>query len=196
MRGQNKINLVKFLVQDWPERITGKLDYHQAVYLSMPNGEATKITSVGSEFIERLECDHEEADSRFVLHCGHFSQTYPAQEKVIIIFSPDIDIAVLCCYHFEALSVDELWLHMPGKQKRFLPIHTSVNRLGARLCGLLPALHCLSGCDFTSSLADIGKKRALRILNDNMDKLENLTNLGSHPTTIYEDCPQTRKTPY
>jgi len=41
--------------------------------------------------------------------------------------------------------------------------------LGSRLCNLLPAFHALTGCDSTSGLHQIGKKKAWKYLVDNVE---------------------------
>ena len=66
-----------------------------------------------------LQSDHEEADSRIFVHCEHFSKRVFSERK---------------------LNLQELWFHSLGRQKRFIPIHSTVANLGPRLCNLLPAL--------------------------------------------------------
>ena len=36
------------------------------------------------------------------------------------------------------------------------------NQFGASVCNLLPAFHCITGCDSTSSNSGVGKRSALR----------------------------------
>ena len=68
-----------------------------------------------------------------------------------------------------------------------------MTNLGPRLCNLLPALHSLSGCDSTSSLFSIGKRKAFQSLRSNIAALEDLINYGSHPADIEQDCYKSAK---
>ena len=45
--------------------------------------------------------------------------------------------------------------------RRFTPIHDIGGSVGPEICGALPALHALTGCDTVSSFFVIGKKTAL-----------------------------------
>ena len=73
--------------------------------------------------------------------------------------APDADVAVLCCYHFSQLSIQELWFHTgTGRKTRFIPVHKAVEKVGQDVCNLLPVMHALTGCDSTGNLSGIGKK--------------------------------------
>ena len=49
---------------------------------------------------------------------------------------------------------------------------------------ILPAFHCLTGCDSVSSFADIGKKKAFQVLyNKKKEKSEDLLIFGDSPDT-------------
>ena len=101
----------------------------------------------------------------------------------VIITSPDTDVAVLCMYHFYANLAGclELFFQTGTKDKRrFIPIHSVCNKLGASLCQLLPVFHCLTGCDSTSSFSGIGKKSALNVLVKHKNELLSLADIGDH----------------
>ncbi|XP_032218194.2 uncharacterized protein LOC116601475 [Nematostella vectensis] len=51
--------------------------------------------------------------------------------------------------------------------------------LGERMCDALPGFHAISGCDSTSSLSGIGKKKAWDILQSNKDHQDSLSLLGA-----------------
>ena len=44
-------------------------------------------------------------------------------------------------------------------------MHVVCNHFGASVCKLLPAFHCITGCDSTSSCSGVGKESALKVLN-------------------------------
>ena len=66
-----------------------------------------------SEELDLLLSDHEEADTRQLLHAQHASHVY---ERIIII-SPDTDVAILCAAHFDNLKCIELWFRTGVKDK-------------------------------------------------------------------------------
>ena len=185
---KNKINLVSFLSTDWCKVFTHILNKDQVLYFAQQDGKTQKITHEGHDYVDALYSDHEEADSRIFVHCKHFTLS-SSGDKRIIISSPDTDVAILCCFHFAALKVTELWFHTGvGRQTRYVPIHTAFENLGPVLCKLLPSLHVLSGCDSTSSLYGIGKIKALSALRKNMDALQHLYMFGNSPTSVDPIC--------
>ena len=103
-------------------------------------------------------------------------------------FSPDTDVAVLYGYHFSQLSIQELWFHTgTGRNRRFIPVHKAVEKVGQDVCNLLPAMHALTGCDSTSNLNGIGKKGGFTTLKKHKDDLVGLKNLGTDCTVISDE---------
>ena len=122
-----------------------------------------------------LQSDHEEADTRLLLHAKYASQ----EHNGIIVQSPDTDVAVLCATHYNALGCRELWFRTGIKDRiRYIPVHSLVSELGPLLCKALPGFHALTGCDSNSSLAGIGKKKALKILFESQDHQTKLAQFG------------------
>ncbi|KAJ8034477.1 hypothetical protein HOLleu_21334 [Holothuria leucospilota] len=143
----------------------GFTNHNQAV--SVTNGVVIRI--------EALQSDHEEADTRLLLHAKHASQDH----KRIVVQSPDTDVAVLCASLFSDLNCQELWFRTGVKDKlRYIPMHKVAEKLGRCLCAALPAFHALTGCDSTSSLSGIGKKKALKVLLGSKTCQEQLLMLG------------------
>ena len=57
-------------------------------------------------------------------------------------------------------------------------MHGASQKLGHKLCSALPAFHALTGCNTTSSLAGVGKKKARKSLcrsEQHQESLELLT---------------------
>ena len=54
-------------------------------------------------------------------------------------------------------------------------------QLGEQICSSLLGFHAVTGCDSTSSLAGISKKKALKILLGNISYQEALAKLGESP---------------
>ena len=114
---KNKENFA--LSQHLPERLSPS----QKVFLAggFMDGSRTVSLTQGSVAIEPKLCsDHEEADTRLLLHAKHAASTH----RRIVIQSPDTDVAVLSIAHFEDLSCQELWFRTGVKDKqRFVPVH-------------------------------------------------------------------------
>ena len=70
-------------------------------------------------------------------------------------------------------GLQELWVKAGrGNTTRFVPLHILHERLGTRMCTMLPALHSLTGCDITSKIGT--KKAALKA-----DPVANLQGFGA-----------------
>ena len=103
-------------------------------------------------------CNHEEADTRIMLHCLHAARCGNARLSIRTV---DTDIVVLAISCFSTLCVSELWIHFGvGKNVRLIPIHELCPALGPSRCTALPAFHALTGCDTVSYLYGKGKKSA------------------------------------
>ena len=67
---------------------------------------------------------------------------------------------VLSATHFEDIASKELWFRTGVKGRlRFVPVHAVCQSLINRVLKALPAFHALTGCDTTSALSGIGKKK-------------------------------------
>ena len=146
---------------------------------------------LNKEDIIPLYSDHEEADSCMCVHCEYIanqSSDMNNSSKRIIVFSPDTDVVVSCWYHFSQMSIQELWFHTgTGRNRRFIPVHEAVEKVGPDVCNLLPAMHALRGCDSTSNLNGIGKKGGFTTLKKHKDVLVGPKNLGTDCTVISDE---------
>ena len=103
------------------------------------------------------------------MHAKHASQS----KNRVIVQSPDTDAAVICTPLHSDHDSQELWFRTGVKDKlRYIPV------LGRGVCDALPALHALTGCDSTSSLSGIGKKKAMKALLGNQMQKERLAEVG------------------
>ena len=93
----------------------------------------------------------EEADMRLVIHVLHAAKE---GHKRVTILSQDTDVLIMCLYNWTHLSshgLEELWVTAGiGDSHRFIPVHELAVQLGESLCKVLPAVHTLTGCDYTS----------------------------------------------
>lgn len=137
------------------------------------------------DILQELRSDHEEADTRMILHASHVSST----NKRIVIQSPDTDVAVLATYAFERIHCNELWFKTVVKDKvRFIPIHLVSGKLGINICTTLLGFPALTDCDSTSGLFNVSKKKEWKaFLKDEIahDHIGNLgTSISNHSPSL------------
>lgn len=103
-------------------------------------------------------CNHEEADTRVLLHAHHaVVQGYSR----IMIRTVDTDVIVLAIANFKKIGCQELWIAFGvGKHFHYIPIHFIVSSFNNDVCESLPFFHAVTGCDTTSSFHGKGKKTA------------------------------------
>ena len=130
--------------------------------------------------VEDLKSNQEEADTRMLLHAKYAAGQ--CQEAKIVIQSPDTDVLVLSAAHFEDIASKELWFRTGVKDRlRFVPVHDVCQNLSNRVLKALPAFHALTGCDTTSALSGIGKKKPWNVFIRSAAHQESLTILGQQP---------------
>ena len=183
---KNKMHLINFLMTDWQNRFPSLLKEGQKLLLSLLDGN-TIIIERGNVHDLSLYSDHEEADSKMFVFAKYMITEYAIQR--LIISSPDTDVFVLCCYHYyySLQGCLEFFFKTGSQDKmRYISVHVVCNHFGASVCKLLPAFHCITGCDSTSSFSGVGKKSALKVLNSHKNDLMNLCDFGEHPT-LYDE---------
>lgn len=120
------------------------------------DGEITPCIAVLDETVitlHELHSNIEEADVRLIPHAVHATQSDFNINRIVVL-SNDTDVIVLHIYFWNMLhnqGLKELWVKAGlGDTTRYIPIHTLANKLGQDLCKVLPAVHNLTGSDYTS----------------------------------------------
>ena len=111
-----------------------------------------------------LNCNHEEADTRLILHASHASMT---GHNAVCICSPDTDVAVIATAHSFDIPATIVFLTGTKNRRRFINLTQVGRSLGRELCLALPGYHAFTGCDTTSAFAGKGKVAPLELLNKN-----------------------------
>lgn len=149
---QNKINLCDFLPHALCKLSQQRIAANRKLIIGggFKDGERIIcITNGHCEDIIALRSNHEEADTRLLLHAKYAAR--PSSR--IVIQLPDTDVLVLIVAHFADLNCKELWFRTGVKDRlRYIPVHDVSRTLGKKLCKALPAFHALTGCDTTSVL--------------------------------------------
>jgi len=179
----NKRELFHFLA-DTDVDIAGK-----TVIMTREDGIKSSGLQVDLTSIE--PCNHEEADTRIMLHCLHAARC-GSQRFCIRTVDTDIVVLALSCFH--RLCVSELWIHFGvGKNVRLIPIHELSAAIGPSKCSALPAFHALTGCDTASYLYGKGKRSAWSawdaypVLTETLIKFNDVTdNIDSSLLSVLE----------
>ena len=88
------------------------------------------------------ECNHEEADTRVVLHAFN-------SECSVIVKAKDTDILILMIYAYALKKPEAIWC-MQIDHNKFVNVGKIAQFLDESTCLQLPAFHSLTGCDTTS----------------------------------------------
>ena len=154
--------------------------------------EGKEVHTTYGEFVlsspptEIMECSHEEADMRLVLHAYHASQ---CGYRKILIRTVDTDVLVLAVARVQDLSVNEIWMAFgTGKHFRYLPVHSIAEKLGPQRSRALPMFHSITGCDTVSFFSGRGKTTAWDVWNVFPQITDTFVMLASVPEAIPEQA--------
>lgn len=159
--GKNKLRLQKLLHQETLRQAHSLFPNVEVVVSHFTGDTETPCMSTMSGLskeVTELNLDIEEADSRTIPHAMHIVKH---NLNRIVVLSSDTDITVMMIYYWNQLhtyGLQELWVKAGvGDSTRLIPIHALVMRIGNDLSHVLPAVHTLTGCDYTSK---VGTKHA------------------------------------
>ena len=185
---QNKTNLSDFLSNIWITMATTRLMPRQTFCTSGGFQEMKECKMVSwnpvvkrmkaSEVIE-LQSNHEEADTRLLLHAAHASRNC----ERVVVWTPDTDVFILMVHFSQAINA-ELWLKTGVKDRsRFIDVRNIANDIGIPLLQCLLPIHALTGCDTVSSFSSKGKVKPWRLIKNNPAIGESLVALGDQLIT-------------
>ena len=167
----NKTALLQFIFDSW-----SKEESDVKIYTTFDvKCKKLMVGNQSEELVPSLECDHEEADTRLLLHALHASSTCDN----IIICSPDTDVAVITlalCDHFATKRL--FFLTGSGKHKRMLDLTKMQNSLTRKVGSALIGLHCFTGCDSVSAFYGKGKVKAYTLMISNPIYIDMFIELG------------------
>ena len=151
----------------------------KAVYATL--GET--VVSVGNNNPAMSSCNHEEADTRLVVHILHALEQ---GVKRIEVRTVDTDVIVILVGAFVALTraqrLADIWIAFGmGKDYRFYSINAIFTTLGDSRSRALPVFHALTGCDTTSAFRGKGRKLAWQAWQAYEEVTETFQYLADHP---------------
>ena len=144
----NKMELFAFLV----EHIS-----HLETIKQIVTTKGSEVVCIPPQDTTHLSpCDHEEADTRMILHLG---DAFHKGFRKVLLRTVDTDMVVLSVAAVTKLDI--LWVAFgTGKNFRYIPVHEIVASIGPYKSQALPFFHAYTGCDSVSSFATRGKKSA------------------------------------
>eukprot|EP00058_Branchiostoma_floridae_P011619 XP_002597107.1 hypothetical protein BRAFLDRAFT_76362 [Branchiostoma floridae] len=131
-------------------------------------------------------CNHEEADSRIMVHVAD-----AANEgfRRILVRSVDTDVVVLAVATVQQLASIELWIAFgTGKDFRYIAAHEISQTLGPQKSLALPVFHAFTGCDTVSQFSHIGKKTAWKVWETHDEFTATFYDLHSSPHHISDEA--------
>ena len=163
---KNKQDLANFLSVE-----LSKIHVEQGQELVIGGGFAARdqvFSSLRGD-VPTLAANHEEADTRMILHAQEASlQGY--QKTVVICRDTDVLVLLL---NFRTELSPELWMQAGTyRDPRYIAIHDIT--IPPDLLDSLLAFHAVSGSDSTSKFAGIGKKSAWKVFKEHPELLSSL----------------------
>ena len=124
---QNKINLCDFLSSSLCKIGQERLMQGKRLVIAGGFTDGERVVEITrarpTEDIDALYSNHEEADTRIILHAAYAVRDSPT--SVIVIQSPDTDVLVLCVSHITGIGCNELWLRTGVSDcQRYIPVHS------------------------------------------------------------------------
>lgn len=146
-------------------------------------GESVVSLGLNSASAAMPDCNHEEADTRIVVHLLHALEHGMGTIKV---HTADSDvIAILVGAFFDLTSTRpslDIWVAFgTGKNFRFDSINAICVGIGEPRARALPVFHALSGCDTTSAFRGRGKKSPWQAWQAYQEVTLTFTFLAAHP---------------
>lgn len=136
-------------------------------------------------------CDHEEADTRIVVH---LQDALESGCTACLVRTVDTDVLVILIgkYHFLASKYPsaDIWVAFgSGKNFLFLHINAICSTLGKEKSTALPVFHSFTGCDTTSSFFGKGKKSVWEAWGAYTEVTDAFNFIVEHPhAQITVDC--------
>ena len=144
--GKNKEALIEFFLHHL-KNVEILLTSLASVELFITHGKLCDRVSASTEGevvfekCSELCCDHEEADTRLLLHARHASTAHDR----VIIRSPDTDVFILMLGHKPAIPAAMYFDTGTGNHRRILDVNKVHLTLGNDLCNALIGFHAFTG---------------------------------------------------
>ena len=158
---ENKKALTHFLSNQLMDVSSKKLNPNQVVVTAGGYEQCDKATSTSGILSDSLFANHEEADTRILLHAKDATNNGYSR---IVVQCKDTDVLVMLVNMFQEIHADEVWMSKgTSSQKIFVPVHTIFSGIPTDVRESIIGFHSITGCDTTSQPNGIGKKTAWEV---------------------------------
>lgn len=176
-----KTSLINFLAEEWTaldyiEILEGNTAYfalEEVCYkYQVENNEIRR------QPVEKLNCSHQEADTRIIFHAQFVTDTNTNSK--IVVRSSDTDVFVLLI-HFARTLYGNIWMDVGSSSmntRRLINITNLSMVLGPQVCSALPAFHIFTGSDYTAGFMRKGKLRPYDLMVKNQQFLDAFSRIG------------------
>ena len=147
-----------------------------------------KINHDSVSLVENSKSNHEEADTRMILHAKHAGNSYGR----ILIASPDTDVFVLCVSLQKYIDGRIYFLTGVKNSRRIIDIKdaeenfvTSKNGCHARdelFLASIIGFHSFTGCDTDSTFSGRGKAKRFKLMTKSIRYIEAFSMFGKEIT--------------
>ena len=170
---ENKADLARFLSEHLIENAPqDKVIVVAAGFTNKKKAQSSSETVDPSVFC----ADHEEADTRIILHCIANSC------DSVVVLARDTDVLLLLVAHSPSIQATNVWMMAGTAAKRkFFNIRAIVQNLPPECLPALLPFHALTGCDTTSYICNHTKVSAWKIF---LQKYHLLVSLGEEELTV------------
>ena len=188
-----KISLFRFLANEWCRNEYATVLNTSELYFGLDE-VCYRYKVVDGQVIRQnildLNCQHEEADTRIVLHIKHACEEIVLPN--IVVRCIDTDVLIILLYHTENIE-GFVWMDVGldrNNTRRFVDVTKLSGELGRAMCSALPALHAFTGCDYTSAFLRKGKSRPVYVAEKSARFMNALKELGTSadiPNSVEDD---------
>ena len=128
------------------------------------------------------QCNHEEADTRVLVHLLHALQT----SSLGMVHTGDTDVVVILLsnfHHIKALNpAADIWISFKaGRRTRMISLNTIATNLGTTTCNAMALFHAFTGSDSTSSFKFKGKRCCCKLMHEVPSPMEEFATLVDTP---------------
>ena len=156
-------------MDEWTNHVDIEVLYGHTIFFALEK-ECYSFTvrdeKVIREEVAMLVCCHEEADTRIMFHLHHILAANTGES--ISIRSSDTDVFILLIYHVSNHTTSStVWMDFglsSNNTRRYINISQLVDHLPQDVIDALPALHAFTGSDYTASMMNKGKLKALELM--------------------------------
>jgi hypothetical protein len=191
--GKSKEAMFRFFLEDWSSDAYKSRIRGRQIYISL--GQVCHRISVYDDQVENnkvqeLCSNHEEADTKLLLHAKHAADT---GSRTVVIKSNDTDVMVICIASSSKLSCRLLLSTGSANNPHFVEINNVASNLGTDMCDAMIGFHAFTGCDQVSGFVGSAKNKARTFskLKKCPESVKAMTELGNHEQTqgvLAEKC--------